>query len=370
MPKVFISYSHDSPEHSARVLDLANALRAHGVDAELDQYHVRPERGWPHWCAEQLREKNPEFVLLVCTETYRRRVENKVAADEGRGVYWEGAIIYDYLYEAKGNRRFIPILWDGAPADAIPQPIRNHTRYSIAAFNLDDAGYQKLYRELTQQPAVVKPPLGKTIALGPASPILSALPVREVKTHFVSPVATVRVFLEKLPQSGPNFLGREAELKLLDEAWADGGRTHVVLLVAPGGVGKTTLVKRWLDRLRADGWRRAGCVYGWSFFSQGTSDDRQASDDAFLNDTLRWFGVEHDPTLSPWDKGRLHRPWPYSTRPRRPRAAPASAGAARWTVAGARRAGALASARRARPAGSLRRHHPRGGWRPRGIRAQ
>ena len=34
MPKVFISYSHDSPEHSARVLEFANALRGHGVDAE------------------------------------------------------------------------------------------------------------------------------------------------------------------------------------------------------------------------------------------------------------------------------------------------------------------------------------------------
>ncbi len=187
MPKVFISYSHDSPEHSARVLELANALLGHGVDAELDQYHVRPEHGWPHWCEEQLREENAEFVLLVCTETYRERVENKVAADEGRGVYWEGAIIYDYLYEAKGNRRFIPILVDGAKSDCVPRRIRNHTHYSIAAFNLEDGGYQRLYRELTQQPAVVKPTLGETIPLGPAPSVLSPLPVREVKTPFGSP---------------------------------------------------------------------------------------------------------------------------------------------------------------------------------------
>ena len=299
MPKVFISYSHDSPEHSARVLELANALRGHGVDVELDQYHVRPEHGWPHWCTEQLREENAEFVLLVCTETYREGVENKVPTDERRGVYWEGALIYDYLYEAKGNRRFIPILLDGAQSDGIPRRIRNHTRYSIAAFNLDDDGYHKLYRELTRQPAVVKPPLGERIALGPAPSILPPLPVREVKTQFPS------VSLEKLPTSGPNFLGREVELKLLDEAWADPGRTQVVVLVAPGGVGKTGLVNHWLDRLKSDGWRGAERVYGWSFYSQGTTDDRQASDDPFLNDALRWFGVEHDPKLLPWDKGRL-----------------------------------------------------------------
>ncbi|MGH2578123.1 MAG: hypothetical protein ACRDG9_10315 [Actinomycetota bacterium] len=61
-------------------------------------------------------------------------------------------------------------------------------------------------------------------------------------------------------------------------------------------MGKTALVKRWLDRLKSNGWRGAQRVYGWSFYSQGTSDDGQASDDAFLNDALRWFGVEHDPT--------------------------------------------------------------------------
>ncbi|MGH8569478.1 MAG: AAA family ATPase, partial [Gammaproteobacteria bacterium] len=120
-----------------------------------------------------------------------------------------------------------------------------------------------------------------------------------------APPLEPRVDLSKLPRAGGTFLGRESELRLLDDVWADRGRTHVVVLVAPGGVGKTSLVKRWLARLKSNSWRGAQRVYGWSFYSQGTSDDRQASDDAFLNDALRWFGVEHDPTLSPWDKGRL-----------------------------------------------------------------
>lgn len=113
-----------------------------------------------------------------------------------------------------------------------------------------------------------------------------------------------KIDLTKLPAGAADFLGRVAELKLLDDAWADAGRTQVVELVASGGVGKTSLVKRWLDRLKADGWRGAQRVYGWSFFSQGTSDDRQASDDSFLDAALRWFAVEHNPALSPWDKGK------------------------------------------------------------------
>jgi hypothetical protein len=35
-PRVFISYSHDSPEHKQRILELSERLR--GIDTQLDQY--------------------------------------------------------------------------------------------------------------------------------------------------------------------------------------------------------------------------------------------------------------------------------------------------------------------------------------------
>jgi len=35
---VFISYSHDSPQHEARVLVPADRLRTDGIDAMIDQY--------------------------------------------------------------------------------------------------------------------------------------------------------------------------------------------------------------------------------------------------------------------------------------------------------------------------------------------
>jgi SEFIR domain len=89
---VFISYSHDSAEHLARVLALSERLRELGIDAELDRYHVRPSQGWPRWCEEQLRPENSRFVLLLCTYTYRRRVEKKVTADESRGVFGRAAL--------------------------------------------------------------------------------------------------------------------------------------------------------------------------------------------------------------------------------------------------------------------------------------
>ena len=188
MGKVFISYSHDLPEHSERVLALSNRLRALGLDAELDRYHVRPPQGWPHWCEEQLRPEASSFVLVICTPTYRARVENRVGADEGRGVYWEGAILYNYLYNAKGNSRFIPVLLDDAPEAAIPLPLDGHTRYRIRAFELTDPGFEAIYRELTGQPETLKPALGHVIRLdaGGAPGAAKALPVKKAVTDFAS----------------------------------------------------------------------------------------------------------------------------------------------------------------------------------------
>ena len=163
--KTFISYSHDSEQHSQRVLTLANQLRAQGVDAEIDQYETRPPQGWPRWCEEQLRPENSELVLVVCTETYLKRIENKVPADEGLGVFWEGGIIYSYLFDEKDTERFLPVIFDPKDGAYIPRPLKGATRFVLSKFDFSDSGYSALYRELTHQPAVQKPPLGEVVRM-------------------------------------------------------------------------------------------------------------------------------------------------------------------------------------------------------------
>jgi hypothetical protein len=67
-PKVLISYSHDSPEHEQRVLELANRLRGDGIDCTIDHMSWAPAEGWPRWMDKEIRDS--DFVLMVCTETY------------------------------------------------------------------------------------------------------------------------------------------------------------------------------------------------------------------------------------------------------------------------------------------------------------
>jgi tetratricopeptide (TPR) repeat protein len=105
----------------------------------------------------------------------------------------------------------------------------------------------------------------------------------------------------RLPIPGPQFVGREAELVRLDQAWDD-PITHVLTLVAFGGVGKSALVAHWLDRMAADGWRGAVRVLDWSFYSQGTKD-QTTSAEPFLDFALRFCGDANPQVGSPHDRG-------------------------------------------------------------------
>ena len=84
-PKVFISYSHDSLEHSDRVREVSDRLRADGIDCNIDQYEVSPAEGWPLWMEKQIRDA--EFDLMVCTETYHRRVMKEEEPGKGLGLF-------------------------------------------------------------------------------------------------------------------------------------------------------------------------------------------------------------------------------------------------------------------------------------------
>src|SRR5208337_910758 len=169
-PRVFLSYSHDSDDHAGRVLDLADNLRAKGIDVTLDQYvHPGPEEGWPRWMDRNIDEA--KFVLMVCTETYHRRVMSQEEPGKGLGVRQEGSLIYNRIYNDKpSGSRFIPILLlPGSEPSHIPSPVQGHTYYRIAAFDLIDPGFEGLLRHLTVQPPTPPPDLGMIPTLPPRS---------------------------------------------------------------------------------------------------------------------------------------------------------------------------------------------------------
>ena len=95
------------------------------------------------------------------------------------------------------------------------------------------------------------------------------------------------------PPLTPHLFGRADELQLLDEAWANPA-TKIVVFHAMGGAGKSALVSKWLAQMAANNYDGARRVFGWSFFSQGSSENRSDSSEAFIDSALEFFGVTVD----------------------------------------------------------------------------
>ncbi|MGZ5436871.1 MAG: hypothetical protein ACXW3F_12510 [Pyrinomonadaceae bacterium] len=107
------------------------------------------------------------------------------------------------------------------------------------------------------------------------------------------------------------LIGRDDELKTLSDAWQQAvngkpKRPHILTFVALGGEGKTSLVAKWTADLAYQGWPGCDAAFAWSFYSQGTREDTQASSDTFLAEALRFFGDEETAgsAKSGYEKGK------------------------------------------------------------------
>lgn len=105
--------------------------------------------------------------------------------------------------------------------------------------------------------------------------------------------------LDRLPTVAGEFFGRENELRLLDQALAT-DEPRIVEFVAPGGTGKTKLLRHWLDKREAD----IPALIAWSFYSQGAGEDKQVSSSPFFGEAFRLLGEERTQFPTEEEKGR------------------------------------------------------------------
>lgn len=232
--KVFISYSHDSTEHTRRVRQLSDRLRVGGVDCRIDQYEIAPPEGWRQWMDRQLAWA--DYVLTVCTETYHRRVRGDEEPGRGLGAAYEGSILLELLYAAgMRNGRTIPVLFRGAGTEDVPIPLRQYTRYRL--WN----EYEDLYRHLTGQARFVPPKLGQVQQLSPEPP---AWPV----DHEPGELHRLRAQEQQRPGPGDAEETRHADAGPEAEPWPPPQRPPL-LAVNLGLIGALILALHlWLFR--------------------------------------------------------------------------------------------------------------------------
>lgn len=235
--RVFISYSHDSAGHKVRVLEMANRLRAEGIDARLDRYVSFPAEGWPRWMRSQLEQA--DAVLIVCTAIYRERFDGADATEKGAGARWEGLILTQELYEgqSRNQARFIPVLFEDTPTDAIPIALRPFTHFRLPGH------YDALYRVLTDQPDVEVPAVGAVRTLPPRHrtrenvlPVISAGADTDLE---------VKEPVDATPARGWRKINKPS-IEVLRERW----KARRLTLILGAGVSVSSGLPTWAELLK------------------------------------------------------------------------------------------------------------------------
>lgn len=165
IPKVFISYSHDTLDHKKWVLDLATKLRSSGVDASIDQWDLRPGDDLSHFMETNL--VSADRVLMVCTEKY---VEKANAGLGGVG-YEKMIVTADSLAKISSNK-VIPIIRQTLKIN-IPTFLRTKLYLDFSKPEQFEFAFDELVRTIHNSPLYEKPPITKTnspVNFQPAKP--------------------------------------------------------------------------------------------------------------------------------------------------------------------------------------------------------
>jgi len=153
-PRVFISYSHDSPAHKQWVAELAARLRRSGIDAILDQWDLSLGDDVTRFMEAGV--SGSDRVLVVCTDEYLRK------ADAGKGgVGYERLIVTAELVQNIGTNKFIPIIRNTSGKDRTPIFLVTRLHIDFSKDDEFDEKLEELLRELHKAPASAKPALGK-----------------------------------------------------------------------------------------------------------------------------------------------------------------------------------------------------------------
>ena len=161
-PKVFISYSHDSPKHKEWVLELSTKLRGNGVDVTLDQWDLGPGDDLTRFMEVGVRDF--DRVIVICTDNYVKK-----ANDREGGVGYEVQIVSAQLVENLGIDKFIPIIRHASGKKKLPTCLGARVYIDFTDERQFDEKLNELLHKLYEVPVLEKPSLGKSPFVPPSS---------------------------------------------------------------------------------------------------------------------------------------------------------------------------------------------------------
>lgn len=257
MPRVFLSYAHEGPEHCQWVMDLGKLLRENGVDAYLDKWDLIPGQDNTYFMESQIRDS--DFVILICTPLYA----TKSNIPQGGVGYEKNIISAEMLQSSDLRPKFIPILRQGTFDNALPTYLGSKYAIDFRETQEQSSALDELIRAIYIQPHPDKLPLGPN----PFEKVDSKTTISssaQIESPIIRPVLIQQnqdIHLWEKEASGrfeylcSKKLNKEKENPFNNGYW----QASFVLLSKPDIIS----LNDFLEKLRTSKTRRTGWDIGW-----------------------------------------------------------------------------------------------------------
>ncbi|MDT0263410.1 SEFIR domain-containing protein [Jatrophihabitans lederbergiae] len=176
-PTAFVTWAHSGAgwtqtqreDWAETVAQFAGALTIHGVDTDLDLYHLtEPGTDWTRYGPQAIESAN--FILFAVSQAWTRRFDGTEDRSVGAGASQEADALQGiYQRDREEFRRRVMLVYlPGADTGEVPATLHNLLRFTLPALtrpHLDD-----LLRALHGQPRYVRPALGAAPDFETAAP--------------------------------------------------------------------------------------------------------------------------------------------------------------------------------------------------------
>lgn len=276
MNKVFVCYSHKDKKY----LDL---LLKHIDDKLLNVWSDEKIEGAEHWEEEiqkALESCNCGILILSANFFNSKFIKNVEVEKLLQNQYEKNTYLLPILAEHCNIDKYKWI----SRKEVLPKGFkaienikkRNHNKEAVKIV-------QRVEKLLQKQPEQIKK--------------------EEKDSHSVASINYPDyIAVNNFPESNDDFFGREKHFDILDKAWDD-EQVNILSFIAFGGIGKTSLIDNWLKRMKKDHYRGAKNIFMWSFYSQGSEEDRQVTATEFLLKACKFFGVKIKSKKTPYQQG-------------------------------------------------------------------
>ena len=198
-PKVFISYSHDNDVHKDWVLQLATRLRSNGVDVLLDRWDLSLGSDIASFIERGLSHSNR--IGCICSEAYVKKANEKSG-----GVGYEKQIMTAKMMHNLNTEWIVPVIRNNNSGE-VPTFLDGKLHINFENNSLYESNYEKLLRELLDDPVLPIPPIGKN----PFDNIKNFAAQKFIPDteKYVSPAVKGTVTFDYSNNDGCYFIGQE-----------------------------------------------------------------------------------------------------------------------------------------------------------------